>query len=111
MRTAKEDIATIGEYGVWEDERDPLLNACVLLVMYAKGRHKPTMNLHRLANALEEGDMPKAQKFYDRLSAEVASTLKKYPDIVETLDTMSQLSDEDMERIDEVMRDPSVSDD
>lgn len=46
-------------YGVWEDERDPLLNACVLLLMYAKGRHKPTMNLHRLANALEKGDTAK----------------------------------------------------
>jgi hypothetical protein len=104
VRTAKGDIATIGVYGGWESDRDPLMNACTLLLMYAKGRHKPTMNMHRWANALERGDTAKAEKFEARLRNEVHAALEKYPDIAATLVTMSEMSDEDIERIDQVMR-------
>jgi len=104
VRTAKEEIALIGEGGWWKGERDPLMNAVILLCMYAKGRHKPVRNLHNLANALEKGDTEAAQKYYDRLAREVSTTLRKYPDIVGTLETMSQMTDEDMERIDRVMQ-------
>jgi hypothetical protein len=103
MRSPKEDIATIGMYGGWESDRDPLMSACTLLLMYAKGGHKPTMNLHRWANALEKGNAAKAEKFEARLRAEVSLTLTRYPDIAATLVTMSEMSDEDIERIDRVM--------
>lgn len=104
MRTAKEDIALLGEAGVWESDRDPLMNAVILLCMHVKGRHKPVRNLHNLAKAVEKGDGQAAQTYYDRLAAEVSTTLQKYPDIVGTLETMSQMTDEDMKQIDRVMQ-------
>ena len=103
MRTANEDIALLGEAGVWQGERDPLLNAVILLCMYAKGRHKPLVNLHKLANAVEKGDAAAAQKWYDRLDEEVTKALRKYSDIAGTLETMSQVSDETMGEIDRLM--------
>jgi hypothetical protein len=48
VRTAKEDIALLG-VGRVDGDRDPLMTAVILLYMYAKGRHKPIMNFHRLA--------------------------------------------------------------
>lgn len=54
--------------------------------------------IHNLAKAVEKRDGQAAQDFYDRLAAEVSGTLQKYPDIVATLKTMSQMTDEDMER-------------
>ena len=104
MRTAKEDIALLGEAGLWESERDPLMNAVVLLCMYAKGRHKPLRNLHNLAKAVEKGDSQATRKFYARLSQEVSSALRKYPEIAGTLETLSQMSDMDMAQIDRVMQ-------
>jgi len=98
MRSTKEDIALLGEAGVWEDERDELMNACILLCMYAKRRHKPVRRLHNLAKAVEKGDnMQEVQRQYDGLVEEVTTTLRKYPDIVGTLHSMSQMSDEDIE--------------
>lgn len=102
--TAKEDIALLGQAGVWNGDRDPLMNAVILLCMYAKGRHKPLRNLHNLAKAVEKGDEQAAQRFYARLADEVSGTLPKYPDVVGTLETMSQLTEEDMERIDQLMQ-------
>lgn len=104
MRTAKEDIALLGQAGIWKGDRDPLMNAVILLCMYGKGRHKPVRNLHNLANAVEKGDRRAAEKFYDRLAEEVSITLSKYPDITGTLETISQLTDEDMEQVDRVMQ-------
>ena len=63
--------------------------------MYAKGRHKPLVSLHRLADAVEQGDASKIEKHYGRLVREVERTLPKYPDIVDTVEAMSQMSDED----------------
>jgi hypothetical protein len=90
--------------GVWEDDRDPLMNAVVLLVMYAKRRHRPLVNLHNLAKAVEYGDMASAQKFYAGLAQEVSRTLPKYPDIVGTLETMSQMTEEQFDLIDGAMQ-------
>lgn len=104
VRSPKEDIVVIGMYGGWESERDPLMSACQLLLLFAKAGDQPRLNLHRLANALESGNVKKAQKMYDRLVGEVNRTLPRYPDLVGTLETMSEMSDEDLERIDEVMR-------
>lgn len=87
------------------------MNAVILLCMYAKGRHKPVRNLHNLAKAVEKGDTRGVQKFYDRLSQEVSITLRKYPDIAGTLETMSQLTDEDMAQIDRVMIGSEPTDD
>jgi hypothetical protein len=103
MRSPKQDIAAIGMYGGWESDRDPLMSACTLLLMYAKGRDQPRLNLHRWANALEKGDTAKAEKFEDRLRAEVLATLEKYPDVAATLVTMSEMSDEAIEQIDRIM--------
>ena len=64
MRTTKEDIALIGEGGWWKGERDPLLTAVVLLCMYAKARHEPVRNVHKLADAVEKGDARAAEKYY-----------------------------------------------
>src|SRR6266511_5755830 len=100
MRTAKEDITLIGEGGWWKGERDPLMNAVILLCMYAKARHKPVRNLHKLADAVEKGDNQAAEKHYGRLAQEVATTLRKYPDIVGTLNTMSEMTEEGMAHID-----------
>ena len=72
MGSPKEDIAAIGAAGWWEGERDPLLSAVTLLLMYAKPRHQPRYALHKLANALEEGNVAKATRFYERLKEEVA---------------------------------------
>jgi hypothetical protein len=85
------------------DERDPLLTNVTLLLMYAKRRHKPLMNLHKLADAVERGDERRAQKAYDRLAQEVEHALPKYPDIVETASTMSQMSDDELAEIDRLM--------
>jgi hypothetical protein len=104
MRTPKEDIELLGRAGVWEGERDPLMNAVILLCMYAKRRHKPVRNLHNLANAVEKGDAEAAQKYYSRLTQEVSITLGKYPEIQGTLETMSQMTGEDFEQIDRLMR-------
>jgi hypothetical protein len=104
VRTAKEDIALIGEGGWWRDESDPLLNAVVLLCMYAKGRHKPVRNLHKLANAVEKGDAVAAQSHYTRLAQEVATTLPKYPDIVGTVNAGSEMTENGMARIDQAMQ-------
>lgn len=104
MRTPKEDIALIGEAGVWKGERDPLLNSVGLLLMYAKRRHRPVRNLHNLAEALERGDERDAQKWYERLASEVDATLGKYPDIVGTVNQMAQMSDEEMAEIDRLMQ-------
>jgi len=41
VRTPREDIALLWEAGVWNGDRDPLMNAVILLCMYAKRRHKP----------------------------------------------------------------------
>jgi hypothetical protein len=109
MRTPKEDIATIGMYGGWDSDRDPLMSACALLLMHAKGGDQPRLNLHRWANALEKGDAAKAQKFEGRLRAEVLTLLEKYPDVAASLVTMSELSDELMEQIDRVMREDDPS--
>lgn len=103
MRSPKNDIALIGAAGVWNGDRDPLLAAVTLLLMYAKGRHKPTLNLHNLANAIERGDEAKARKCYDRLVQEVERTLTKYPDIVGTIETMSEMDDETLAQIDRLM--------
>lgn len=107
MRTVKDDIALLGEAGVWEGERDPLMNAVVLLCMYAKPRHKPVRNLHKLAKAVEKGDTQQAQKFYDRLAQEVSIALRKYPDIAGTLETMSEMSDETLDEIDRILEEKS----
>lgn len=104
MRTAKEDIVLLGEAGVWQGDRDPLMNAVILLCMYAKRRHKPVRNLHNLANAVEKGDMQAARKYHDRLAQEVSVTLRKYPEIQGTLDTMAEMTDADLEEIDRAMR-------
>jgi hypothetical protein len=104
VRTAKEDIALLADAGVWNGHRDPLLNAVVLLCMYAKGRHKPLRHLHKLANAVEDGDTKATQKYYGRLDDEVSMTLRKYPDIVETLESMSQLSDDEVMELDRLMQ-------
>jgi hypothetical protein len=111
MRTAQEDIALIGEAGLWKGERDPLLNAVILLLLYAKGRHKPLRNLHNLANAIEQRDGEKVVKFYKRLQDEVAITLTKYPDFQGTLETMAEMSDEEMAAIDRLMQDPEANPD
>lgn len=104
MRTTKEDIELLGRAGVWDGDRDPLMNAVILLCMYAKRRHKPVRNVHLLAKAVESDDATAAQKYYSRLAQEVSMTLRKYPDIQGTLETTSQMTDEDLERIDRVMR-------
>ncbi len=80
------------------------MSACHLLLLYARPGDQPRLNLHRLANALESGNSKKAQKMYDRLVDEVTRTLPRYPDIAATLETMSEISDDDLERIDELMR-------
>jgi len=103
VRSPRDDIEMLAQAGVWGQD-DRLMHAVMLLCMYAKGRHKPTFNLHKLASAVEKGDERKSQKYYDRLVREVSTTLTMYPDIVGTLDTMSQLSDEDKEQIDRLMR-------
>jgi hypothetical protein len=79
------------------------MNAVILLCMYAKRRHKPVRNLHNLANAVEKGDAA-AQKHYSRLAQDVSSTLGKYPEIQGTLETMSQMTDEDFGEIGRLMR-------
>src|SRR4051812_47159715 len=96
MRTPQEDIALIGQGGWWEGERDPLLTAVTLLLMYAKRRHKPFLNLHKLADAVEKGDTRAAEKHYERLVREVNVTLTKYPDIVGTINTMAGMSEENL---------------
>lgn len=54
---------------------------------------------------MEDGDTAKAQKFYDRLAAEVWGTPTKYPEIAETLESMLWRGDEELEHIDALMRD------
>jgi hypothetical protein len=103
MRTPQEDINLIGQAGYWEGEHDPLLSATMLLVMYAKGRHKPVMALHKLAKAIERGDSRKAAKAYARLQAEVARYVPMYPDIQTTLNSTSNMTDDDWELIDGLM--------
>jgi hypothetical protein len=103
VRSPKEDVAIISAAGLW-DQRDPLLTSVILLLIYGKNRHKPLLNLRRLADAVEGGDESKIRKRYDGLVKEVGLTLRKYPDIVDTVNTMSEMSDEDLARIDELMR-------
>jgi hypothetical protein len=103
MRSPKEDVALIRVAGFWQDDRDPILNAVTLLLMYAKGRHKPLVRLHKLADAIEGRDAAKAAKQFEGLVAEVERTLPKYPDIVGTVNMMSEMSDEDFARVDELM--------
>jgi hypothetical protein len=74
-----------------------------LLCLYAKGRHKPLVNLRRLANAVERGDETKVEKSYGRLVNEIERTLPKYPEIAETVQMMSQMSDEDFASVDGLM--------
>lgn len=103
MRSPAEDIAVIRAAGIWEDDEDPVLAQLGLLLMYAKGRHKPLVNLHKLATAVEEGDAAKVSKRYERLVQEIERNLKKYPDIVGTVKMMSEMSDEDLAQIDRLM--------
>lgn len=103
MRTAKEDIELLGRAGVWNGPGDRLMNAVILLCMHAKSRHKPVRNLHLLAKAVEKGDRVGAEKFYGRLMVEVDRAVPKYPDIEGTLETLSQLTDDDFARMERVM--------
>ena len=108
MRTGKEDIALIGAAGWWEGERDPLLNAVYLLLLYAKRRDRPVANLHKLANAVECGDEATARKHYDDLSGEVEITLSKYPDVEATLNLMLQMTDEELAQVEGLLRERVV---
>lgn len=113
MRTPYEDYTLLVEAGFWSDPRDPLMNAVTLLLMHAKGRHKPVRNLHHLANAVAKGDLRAVGKFHGHLSDEVSRTLRKYPDIAGTVATMSQMTDEDINLVDQVMHEqamPNVAD-
>jgi hypothetical protein len=103
MRSPYEDVTLLVEAGFWDDPRDPLMNAVSLLCMHAKARHKPVRNLHHLANAVAKGDVRAMQKYHGRLSDEVSRVLTKYPDIAGTLQTMAQMTNEDLEMIDRVM--------
>ena len=99
MRSPYEDYTLLVEAGFWNDPRDPLMNAVTLLCMHAKARHRPVRNLHHLADAVAEGDPRSVKKYHARLSDEVSRTLRKYPDIEGTLRTMSQMTDDDMDRL------------
>jgi hypothetical protein len=103
MRSPQDDIAVIGEAGFFRDENDPLLTSIIVLLMYGKRRHKPVLNLHKLANAIERGDMLEATKHYQRLGAEVLTTLEKYPDLAAQAHVMANLSDEERAFIDRAM--------
>jgi hypothetical protein len=103
VRSPTEDVAVILAAGIWRDKRDPTLNAVTLLLLHAKGRHQPRVNLHRLATAVEQGDESKVEKFYGRLVNEIDRTLPKYPEIAETIQMMSEMSDEDFAAVDRLM--------
>jgi hypothetical protein len=108
VRTGKEDIALIGAAGWWEGERDPLLNAVYLLLMYAKRRDRPVANLHELANAIERGDEAAARKHCDDLCVEVEITLSKYPDVEATLNLMLQMTDEELVQVEVLLQERVV---
>jgi hypothetical protein len=102
IRTAAEDVALLGRYGMWEEDRE-LGCAVALLLMHAKRRHKPVVNLHQFAKAIERSDVPTARTFYARLRDEVTRTLPKYPDIAGTVGMVAQMTDEDFKRMDDAM--------
>jgi hypothetical protein len=108
VRTGKEDIALIGVAGWWEGERDPLLNAVYLLLIYANRRDRPLANLHKLANAIERGDEATARKHYDDLSGEVEVALSKYPDVEVTLNLMLQMTDEELAHVEGLLQERVV---
>jgi hypothetical protein len=100
MRSPGEDIAVISAAGMWEGPRDPVLAATSLLVTDGQRGHQPTSALHQLAKAAERGDKDEIERRYARLRTEVESYLPQYPEIQGTLQTLAELSDEELEQID-----------
>jgi hypothetical protein len=99
MRSPGEDIAVISAAGVWKGPRDPVLAAASLLVTDAERRHQPTWALHDLAKAAERGDEELIAERYARLKEHAESSLRKYPEMDRTLQTLATLSDAELDSL------------
>lgn len=99
MRSPGEDIAVISAAGIWNGPRDPVLAAASLLVSDAERRHQPTWALHDLAKAAERGDEALIAQRYARLREHAESSLREYPELHRSLQTLTALSDQELDSL------------